>query len=325
MDTLLQLLRSTFSDQQTIQTTFVLLAAGAVAVLGLGVGLLATGAFDPLRRRLAHLHDQPDSHGVSAEKVAAALRPLAVYLTPRNEWKRSELRRQLVYAGYRSNSVATIFQGVRAILLLTCPVVVLLAGRWMPDVEASRLMFYAFVAAVVGSMIPGMVLDRLVAKRKRKLRVGFPDALDLLVVCVEAGLGLSPAIQRVADEMAVAHIERSAEFHLVNAEIRAGVDRSQALKNLADRTGLKDIRGLVALLIQTMKFGTSVADALRVYSEEFRDRRMQAAEEMAAKIGTKMIFPLIIFIFPAFFVVTVGPAIMRLIDVFGSLSTTTGG
>jgi tight adherence protein C len=106
----------------------------------------------------------------------------------------------------------------------------------------------------------------------------------------------------------------------VNAEIRAGVDRPQALKNLADRTGLEDIRGLVALLTQTMRFGTSVADALRVYSEEFRDKRMQAAEEQAAKIGTKMIFPLVLCMFPAFFLVAIGPAVLRLIDVFGHMA-----
>ena len=119
-------------------------------------------------------------------------------------------------------------------------------------------------------------------------------ALDLLVVCVEAGLGLAPALQRVSDDLIVSHPELGAELALVNAEMRAGVERTQALKNLADRTGLDDIRGLVALLVQTMRFGTGVADALRIYSEEFRDKRMQAAEEQAALIGTKMIFPLVI-------------------------------
>ena len=140
------------------------------------------------------------------------------------------------------------------------------------------------------------------------------------MVCVESGLGLSPALQRVADEMTVSHPELGAEFALVNAEIRAGVDRAEALKNLAERTGLADIRGLVALLVQTMRFGTSVADALRVYSEEFRDRRMQAAEERAAKIATKMIFPLITCMFPAFFVVTAGPGVMRLVEAFRALA-----
>jgi tight adherence protein C len=136
-------------------------------------------------------------------------------------------------------------------------------------------------------------------------------------VCVEAGLGLAPAMQRVADELSISHPKLGAELGLVNAEMRAGVERSEALKNLADRTGLPDIRGLVALLVQTMRFGTSVADALRVYSEEFRDKRMQAAEEQAAMIGTKMIFPLVLCLFPCFFLVAIGPAIVGVLAMFG--------
>jgi tight adherence protein C len=138
----------------------------------------------------------------------------------------------------------------------------------------------------------------------------------LLIVCVESGLGLSQALQRVADELVVSHPELALELSVVNAEIRAGVDRVTALKNLADRTGLDDIKGLVSLLVQTLKFGTGVAESLRVYSEEFRDKRMQRAEELAAMIGTKMIFPLILFLFPGFFVVAVGPAAVRLMSVF---------
>ena len=152
--------------------------------------------------------------------------------------------------------------------------------------------------------------------RLKKLRNGFPDALDLLVVCVESGLGLAAAIQRVADELSVSHPELATQLALVNAEMRVGVERTKALRNLADRTGLDDIRGLVSLLIQTMRFGTGVAESLRVYSEEFRDKRMQKAEEAAAKIGTKLIFPLVTCLFPSFFIVAIGPAVIRLIEVF---------
>jgi tight adherence protein C len=162
-------------------------------------------------------------------------------------------------------------------------------------------------------------LDYLRDKRLKLLRHGFPDALDMLVVCVEAGLGMSQALQRVSDELTVSHPELAMELALVNAEIRAGVDRVIALKNLAERTGLEDIRGLVSLLVQTLRFGTSVAESLRVYSDEFRDKRMQKAEELAAKMGTKLIFPLIVFLFPGFFVIAIGPAVIALIDVFGSL------
>jgi tight adherence protein C len=158
-----------------------------------------------------------------------------------------------------------------------------------------------------------------VSTRIKKLRNGFPDALDLLVVCVESGLGLTQALQRVADEIIVSHSELGLELAVVNAEIGAGVDQVTALKNFAERTGLEDVRGLVSLLIQTLKFGTGVADSLRVYAFEFRDKRMQLAEEQAAKIGTKLIFPLILFMFPGFFVVALGPAIIRLMSVFGNV------
>jgi tight adherence protein C len=160
------------------------------------------------------------------------------------------------------------------------------------------------------------VLEKLVRKRMRALTNAFPDALDLLVVCVESGLGLSAAIQRVAEELEISHPDLSFELAMVNAEIRAGMPREQALRNLADRSGLEDIRGLVGLLVQTMRFGTGVADALRVYSEEFRDKRTQKAEEQAAKMGTKLVFPLVLFMFPIFFIVAVGPAVIRIIDAF---------
>ncbi len=129
-------------------------------------------------------------------------------------------------------------------------------------------------------------------------------------------MGLNPALQRVAEELDVSHPELAAEFSLVTAEIRAGIDRVESLKNLAKRTGLEDINGMVSLLAQSMRFGTSVAETLRVYSEDFRDKRMQAAEEEAAKIGTKMIFPMVLCLFPAFFVVAIGPAILKVLDTF---------
>lgn len=164
---------------------------------------------------------------------------------------------------------------------------------------------------------PGIWLDRQVAQRHKLLRDGFPDALDLLTVCVESGLGLTQALQRVADELEISHPELAAEIGQVTAQMRAGVDREAALRGLATRTGLDDVRGLVSLLAQTLRFGTGISDALRVYSEDFRDRRMQRAEEAAAKIGTKLIFPLVICLFPSFFVVAIGPAAIRLTEAFG--------
>lgn len=139
----------------------------------------------------------------------------------------------------------------------------------------------------------------------------------MLVICVEAGLGLTAAIARVADELKYVHPHLAAEFEIVNSEMRSGVDREVALTNLNVRTGLKEIHGLVSLLVQTLRFGTGIAAGLRVYSAEFRDRRMKDAEERAAKIGTKLIFPLLFCEFPAFFVIAVGPAVLKLAEVLG--------
>jgi len=165
-------------------------------------------------------------------------------------------------------------------------------------------------ASGIGLLLPSIFLSHRVETRKRSLMNALPDALDLLVTCTEAGLGLNQALQRVANEIEVSHPLLAEELALVNAEIRAGVDRTEALKALASRTGLEEIRGLVSLMSQSMRFGTSIADTLRIYSEEYREKRMQRAEEQAAKIGTKLIFPLVFFLWPAFFIVAVAPAVL---------------
>jgi len=193
------------------------------------------------------------------------------------------------------------------------------SANWLPRIGTSSILTYAMFASGIGLLGPNIVLQRMLENRLKALRNGFPDALDLLVVCVESGLGLAAAIQRVAEELEVSHPELAFELLLVNAEIRVGMPRERALKNLADRTGLEDIRGLVALLVQTMRFGTGVADALRVYSEEFRDKRTQKAEGQAAKMGTMLVFPLVLFMFPIFFIVAIGPAVLRIIDAFDKM------
>jgi len=223
----------------------------------------------------------------------------------------------LQFAGYRSASAVSTFYGVKLALALALLLSWLVAAHFLPNISAGRLVFFALGACFLGMLLPGMWLDRKVATRHRQLRNGFPDALDLLNVCVESGLGLTQALQRVADELEISHPELASEFAQVTAQMRAGVDREVALRGLATRTGLDDVRGLVSLLAQTLRFGTGISEALRVYSEDFRDRRMQRAEEAAAKIGTKLIFPLVMCLFPSFFVVAIGPAAIRLMEVFG--------
>jgi tight adherence protein C len=183
-----------------------------------------------------------------------------------------------------------------------------------PLVGSANLLL-AIGAAALGYLLPGMALARLAKRRQHRIRLSLPDALDLLVVSVEAGLGLDQALQRVGEELGVAHQDLSDELRLVNLELRAGNSRPEALRHLADRTGVDDLSSLAAMLIQTDKFGTSVAQSLRVHSETLRTKRRQRAEEAAAKTGVKMVFPLVFCIFPAIWVVTIGPAAIKFVQV----------
>jgi tight adherence protein C len=288
----------------------------AVAVFAFGVGSLVSGAADPVRRRLGLDRRIAVPTGQAGARFAALVQPVSRYVVPSDEGERSKVAAQLRHAGFRGESAVSIFYGIKSLLALALPLVVLAVVQGVPRLSSLEVIGWCLGASGLGLLAPNAVLARLVERRHRELRNGFPDALDLLVVCVESGLGLSAALQRVAGELEVSHPKLAAELALVNAEIRAGVDREAALRNLADRTGLDDIRGLVGLLVQTMRFGTGVADALRIYSSEFRDRRMQRAEEAAAKISTKLIFPLVCCLFPGFFIVAVGPAVLRLVEAF---------
>jgi tight adherence protein C len=320
MDNLTTIVNSWLLNPNSLRMLFIALAGGAMLAFGLGLSYVLLGATDPVRRRLAGSAPVKGPDGRLLLSIQGIVGPISAWVVPKSEVERSKVTKQLTYAGFRSPNALGIFYCIKVGLLLMLPALVLVAGQWFPELPTQELLLYTTLAAGLGMLAPGVVLHRLQERRLRTLRHGFPDALDLLVVCVESGLGLSAAIQRVADELVVSHAELARELSLVNAETRAGVDRSQALRNLADRTGLDDIRGLVSLLIQTMRFGTSVADALRVYSEEFRDKRMQKAEEEAAKMSTKLIFPLVLCLFPSFFTVAIGPAVIRLVSVFGTLA-----
>src|SRR5919197_1248261 len=184
-----------------------------------------------------------------------------------------------------------------------------------PVVFARPNLVMALGACAIGYLLPPMGLKRMAARRQHRMRLSLPDALDLLVVSVEAGLGLDQAIMRVSDELAFAHPDLSSEMRLINLELRAGKARAEALRNFADRTGVDDISSLVAMLVQTDKFGTSVAQSLRVHSDVMRTKRRQRAEEAAAKTGVKMVFPLVFCIFPAIWVVTIGPAAIKIVTV----------
>jgi len=228
---------------------------------------------------------------------------------PRSPKEMGPLRLRLVQAGFRREEAITIFFGIRVLFALA------LFMFFSTSIIARPNMTMALAGLGAGYVLPGMVLARLAKRRAHKIRLSLADALDLLVVSVEAGLGLDQAMSRVAAELNFAYPQLSEELRLINLELRAGKPRAEALRNLADRTGVDDLSSLVTMLIQTDKFGTSVAQSLRVYSETLRTKRRQRAEEAAAKTGVKMVFPLVFCIFPAIWVVTIGPAAIRFMTV----------
>ena len=281
-----------------------LVTAGAMA--------LSPGAAAAIERRLGELRTiplKPSGEKVGAARFAGAMKRLSQYAPQSSSADVSRIRERLIASGYRGSEALAVFTGIR----LGCAVLAF-AVLAMPLFGRPNIML-ALAAAALGYLLPSMVLARMAQRRQHRIRLSLPDALDLLVVSVEAGLGLDQAIQRVADELAFAHPELCEELRLVNLELRAGKGRSEALRNLADRTGVEDLSGLVTMLIQTDKFGTSIAQSLRVFSETLRTKRRQRAEEAAAKTGVKMVFPLVFCIFPAIWVVTIGPAAIKFITV----------
>lgn len=292
----------------------VVVAVGlAATAFGLGAGSLLLGYYSPVRRRLGTLGPAASGDPLIV-RLQTLLGPVERYVLPTRELERNRVLRQLAQAGFRAPQALAAFYASKLALGALLLGGAVFVSRWFPSAPTSHIALGCVAAACAGLFLPNALVQQRAERRQRLLRNGFPDALDLLVVCVEAGLGLSAALQRVSEELAVSHPELAGELAIVIAEMRAGVDRELALRNLAERTGLEDIRGLTSLLVQTLRFGTGIADALRVYAEEFRDRRMQRAEEAAAKIGTKLIFPLILCLFPGFFIVAVGPAVVRLIE-----------
>jgi tight adherence protein C len=228
---------------------------------------------------------------------------------PQSAKELGSLRLRLVQAGYRRKEALTVFFGIR---IVTALALFFLASSSL----LGRPNFAVSLGALgLGYLLPGMVLARMAKRRAHRIRLALADALDLLVVSVEAGLGLDQALSRVGAELAMAYPDLSDELRLVNLELRAGKARSEALRNMADRSGVEDLGSLVTMLIQTDKFGTSVAQSLRVYSETLRTKRRQRAEEAAAKTGVKMVFPLVVCIFPAIWIVTIGPAAIKFINV----------
>jgi len=234
---------------------------------------------------------------------------------PKSPKDMSRLQKRMARAGYRGATPVLVYSAVE----LGLPVILLLLAIFF--LGATRGLVIGALLAIVGYMLPGFWLARQTEKQKKLIANGLPDALDLLIVCVEAGMGLDQGIAKAAEELAVSHPALSEELTIITSEIRAGKPRMDAFKNFAERTKVDDVRQLVSILIQTDRFGTSIAQALRTQAEVSRTKRRQRAEERAQKLGVKLVFPLVFCLFPSMYVVTLGPAIIKFVRFFAGMQT----
>ncbi|MCP2073772.1 UNVERIFIED_ORG: tight adherence protein C [Pseudomonas lini] len=321
MDFLLGLFSRFTGNEEVARLLFIAVVGLSTVLAVVAVLLLMMGLQDPVQRRLALIKRGYSGSSAGQEapgNLQLLLERVGQRFASNDPTRISATQTLLTHAGYRSASAVQVYWAVRLILPLSLlGVAVLLLP--MIKVNAAIVLLALTLVVGIGWLLPALYVGKRKQARQTRLRAAFPDALDLMVVCVESGLALPTTIERVAEEMSVSQVELAEELALVNAQIRAGITSTEALKQLAVRTGLEDIQGLVSLLAQSIRFGTSVADTLRIYADEFRDRRTQAAEEMGAKIGTKLIFPLIFCLWPSFFLVAIGPAMIGVFRAFGNM------
>jgi tight adherence protein C len=262
----------------------------------------------------AVLDAEPNPVAALAERVAEPINRLA----PPSAADADKLRKKLMQAGFRAHNAPAVFRGIQFILMLTLPGVTALIwfGTARPVDELYMLVLFTFA---IGFLLPKFVLNRLVASRQLRITWGLADALDLMVISMEAGLGLNAAMLKVCEELKDVHPDISKEFEIANMEIRVGRERSEALRNLAERTGVEDLNSLIAMLIQADRFGTSIARAIRVYSDSLRTKRRQRAEQAAQKAAFKLLLPLGALLFPTLFIIILGPALLNIVDMLGGL------
>lgn len=294
--------------------TFTSLALGVMSVYWLfsrEQGTLAA-RLESMDPSLALVENNPMT--TMAERVAEPLNRIV----PISAIEAAKLQKQLMQAGYRSSDAPMAFHAIQVSLVIAMPSIIMtlyfiLGGNLNP------YLIWSLLGSALGFYLPRRILKSKIASRQQRITWGLADTLDLMVVAVEAGLGLNAALNRVAEELKLTHPELHEELELVNLEIRVGRAREEALRNLAERTGVDDIRSFVALLVQADRYGSSIARAVRVFSESLRTKRRQRAEQASQKAALKLIFPLTAFLFPVIIIVILAPAAINLIDLFGGL------
>ena len=292
------------------------------AVLGGAFGVMRLSTRSPVQERIDLLSKdgvvmpKGPQHTPLIEHIARLTSPLAKLSLPDENWERSAIRTRFITAGFRHPRAPAIFFAAKTILALLLPLLMYLAlSSSGKQHSTNTLLIYLLSAATLGNYLPNLLLRNAIARRQNEVFESFPDALDLMTICVEAGLGIDAALARVASEIGLSSPILSEEMTLVTLELRAGGAKEKALRNLALRTGVEDVDALVSMLIQAERFGTSIAASLRIQSDLLRTKRRMRAEETAAKIGLKLLFPLIFFIFPSLMVVLLGPAMIQIYNV----------
>lgn len=302
-----------------IQIGFLILVF--VATFGVAIWLLDRASGNVTSQRLKRVLGGADGQASREpeqwlNRVARATKPLAKLSVPDAGYESSSLRRRFLNAGIRNAAAPVAFFGLKTVLALGLPMLAFIGLTLArTQVRGVELLLLLLVASAIGYYLPNYLLAKAIATRQREIFENFPDALDLMTVCMEAGLGTVPAMNKVAEEMVHKSPTLADELRLVNLELRAGSPRDRALRNLAMRTGVEEVEGFVTMIIQADRFGTSIAQSLRVHSETVRTLRRQKAEETASKIPLKLLFPLIFCIFPALMLVIIGPAIIQMVRI----------
>ncbi|MCL9781423.1 type II secretion system F family protein [Vibrio sp. S4M6] len=295
---------------------FLILILVSTILVFVAVSFIFIGAKSATQKKLEEIKSEASGMKLSkAHKIDNTLESLAPIIAPRNIKERETARHKLMHAGFHEANALTIFYAIKLCSFIIGAMVA--AGLYFFQPEMSNLLFAMVISIAIGMFIPNFVLNRFVNQRQSKIKGGIPDALDLLVVCTESGLGFNAALRRVADELVISHPDFADELDTVCVKIKAGVEMQDAFAELVKRTGVTEITGLVNMLAHASRVGGSIAQTLREYTEDFRDKRNQEVEEIAAKIPTKMIFPLLLFIWPCFFIVAIGPSMLSITSTLG--------
>jgi len=294
--------------------TFTSLALGVMSLYWLfarpqGVVTARLESIDP---SLTLIENNPVT--TMAERVAEPLNRIV----PLSAMEAAKLQKRLLQAGYRSPDAAMAFRAIQISLIVAIPTLVISVG-YLLERPANSLIILSLLGAAIGFYLPRLILSSKIKQRQLRITWGLADTLDLMVVAVEAGLGLNAALNRVAEELKKTHPDLHYELELVNLEIRVGRSREEALRNLAGRTGVDDIRSFVALLVQADRYGASIAKAVRIFADSLRTKRRQKAEQASQKAALKLIFPLTIFLFPVIILIMLAPAAMNLLDLFSGM------